>query len=212
MLVWAWEFLRRNPDYRCFWTEKAVRFINDEGFISNEAGSVMREAEERFGIVPFPHDPASSDRPIFRATAIHPIWRNSDGLPMEVTLGPNEIGYVFDLSAPLDGQFARALKDAKSLQDTRVKEGKLEYHSPKARDDKYIIYLRIIDAEDDGVNQDEIAEVIFSRFTNEHPDYHRNRTFRNHRAAAMRLRDANYRLLATLALSPTNAKKVRAVN
>jgi hypothetical protein len=200
MLVWAWEFLRRNPDYRMFWAEKAARLVGADGFVSNEAGLVMREAEERFGILIFPCDPASSKYPFFSAIAVRQIFGG------DVTLKANETSYVFDLTSPLEGQFARALNDAKEIQKRRVKQGKFKFRDPKERCDKYTAYLRIIDAEDAGINQSEIANILFPTFTNEHPENQLMQTFRNHRKAALRLRDTDYRLLASLAIAPGNAK------
>ncbi len=109
MLVWTWEFLRRNPDYRRFWTEKAARHLHLDAlgvrFVDDDAGPVMREAEDRFAIKLFPLDPTSSSLPKFSATFIRQIWRNSDGFPTNIALKTNETGYIFDLTSPLEGQF-----------------------------------------------------------------------------------------------------------
>jgi Uncharacterized conserved protein (DUF2285) len=212
MLVWAWEFLRRNPDYRTFWTEKAAHHLHLDAsarcFVDNDAGPVVREAEDRFGIGVFPLDPTSSSSlPKFSATFIRRLWRNSDGFPIRLALKTNETGYIFDLNYPLEGQFLRALQNAKELQNHRAQQGKIDLRSnPKERYDKYTTYLRIIDAEDAGTNQSEIADILFPTFTNEHPEYQRRQTFRNHRKAALRLRDTDYRLLASMAIAPGNAK------
>jgi hypothetical protein len=116
MLIWAWEFLRRNPSYRRYWRDKARHCYTDDGYIDDDALPIFKEAEENFGIAFFPPNPSSGKAPIFTCHCVREI-RNYGGVPNTKTmLKDSEIAYIFDLSVPLDIQFSVALKSAKSTQ------------------------------------------------------------------------------------------------
>ena len=206
MLVWAWEFLRRNPDYRRFWFEEAAQFIDEEGCIRDGAGPVMEEAENRFGVTFFPQHPASTIYPKFSSLWMRKLRPTPDGTPNQVKLKAKELGYAFDLTLPLEGQFARALSDAKTLQKIRVDRGDFKFKYAKERSDKYVTYLRILDAEDCSADKTDVADVLFPSIENTYPDNPRLKTYRNHLNAAIRLRDEGYRSLASLASVPGKTK------
>ena len=48
MVIWAWEFLRRNEKFRDFWVNKVEPFIRADGRIS--MGIPYHEMKEKFGI------------------------------------------------------------------------------------------------------------------------------------------------------------------
>ena len=103
MLVWAWEFLRRNPEYRAFWSKKAAKLIHPDGYIIEPFHEAVKEAEERFGTCIFPTNPSSKKPEKFRPTSIHMIRPTSDRQPFSINLKDHEIGYLFDLTLPLEG-------------------------------------------------------------------------------------------------------------
>jgi Family of unknown function (DUF6499)/Uncharacterized conserved protein (DUF2285) len=204
MLRWAWEFLRRNPEYRKRWENMASKFIDNEGYALDGSLPVIKEFAERFGLVAplIPSNPASKEPPWFKASMVRELRPPSVALKLK----PTELGYVFDLTMPLEGQFARALWQAKSVQKGWVDRGRVQFRNTRTRADKYITYLRIIDAEDSGCSPREIRDKLFANMDNEHPTFHRKEAFRDHRTAAMRLRDSDYRLLAAMVVRPGTIK------
>ena len=115
--------------------------------------------------------------------------------PIEV----DQVGYIFDLKLPLDRQFELALSYAKALQRHRESQQLFDVENPRRREDKYADYLRIIDAKDLGVSHREIGDALFPHVENSHPDYARNRVVKQNWAAARRIRDGDYILLAAIA-------------
>ncbi len=118
---------------------------------------------------------------------------------MSTIVEVDQVGYIFDLKTPLERQFELALSYAKSLQRHRQSQGLFDVENPRKRQDKYVDYLRIIDAKDLGVETREIGEVLFPKVENSLPVYARNRVVNQNWAAAKRVRDRVYNLLASLA-------------
>jgi hypothetical protein len=174
--AWAWEFLRRNRQYREFWTKDVLPFVLAEGSIDVDASvgkcrsiktdgaeipwGVVKEVRDRFGLLAGPRNPRSSsvvglfmDRNAIREIYAHP--------EAQVRLARREVAYVFDLGRPLEPQFARALQDARGVRAHRVRTGEVEVEPARRRTDRYVLYLRVIDAEDAGDAPKRIKDVLF---------------------------------------------------
>ena len=147
MMVWAWEFLRRNHDYRAFFDETVRPWRMETGEYSEEADCAIAKALKRFGLLGFLPEPASSWAPFFESKSLR-VLRSAVETERAVKIGPADIGYIFDMTLPLERQFALALRDARTLRDHRSREGQVETLSPRGRPEKYVTYLRIIDAKD----------------------------------------------------------------
>jgi hypothetical protein len=111
----------------------------------------------------------------------------------QVRLSRREVAYVFDLGRPLEPQFARALRDARGVQAHRVRTGEVEVEGVRRRADKYVLYLRLIDAEDAGVDRKQIKNELLGNIPEQYPDNRRTVAFKDARRAAHRLRDVGYR-------------------
>jgi hypothetical protein len=61
---------------------------------------------------------------------------------------------------------------------------------------KYVTYLRILDADDSNAADSEIGGILFPNLSNIYPESLRSQTLANHRSAARRLRDSDYRRIA----------------
>ena len=193
LLYFAWQFLRRNHEYRKFWCESGVQFVDDDGGC---VGHIRAEAEARFGLLT-PCDPSNASGSFFAASGTHELrhFKSSNGI-CSYSLEESEIGYIFDMTMPLEGQFKKALKSAKALQAGRAQQGTLAFKNTKIRTEKYITYLRILDADDAAADEKEIGDRLFPTLENTHPDYRLRIKLRDFRNAAQRLRDFDYRLLA----------------
>jgi hypothetical protein len=203
MLVWAWQFLRRNPEYRAYWQEKVQPLIEEDGALGGSCGGVIDEVRRTFGLL-LPTPPAMPNGAHFAAVGVRRIqaWASYNPNRLE----PFEVGYIFDMTLPLGGQFAQALKDAKLFQKNRAQEGILTHKNPRETSKKYATYLRILDADDAGADQKTIENTLFPELNNHYPEFQRTKALRNHRKAAQRLRDTDYRLLAALAVASSNSK------
>jgi Family of unknown function (DUF6499)/Uncharacterized conserved protein (DUF2285) len=243
MRQWAWEFLRRNHDYRTFWRETIAPVCDDSGAIDDgklqaalnsydgkdweelcarmkrQHGCdwepfVQTQSPETWGLLSAA-DPRKSDGwrliQTFTGDPLH--WRDAPELVSPwaepifgtdvlraspgagkhtVTLAPEEMAIVFDLSRPLDGQLTAARR---AMIERAARLG-LKQSAPRRRTDKYPLYLRLLDAVDAGIAAGRIAKELFSDKSNEYPDYQQRQTFKNHAAQAERLRERGYRLLA----------------
>jgi hypothetical protein len=200
LLNFAWQFLRRNHEYRTFWVEKVVPVIDADGQWIDEPngiGHILDEAESRFGIVD-PREPTMNRGAYFAAAGVHQLRyiKSNNGI-CDISLKESDVGFIFDMTLPLEGQFVRALESAKRHQERRKQQGVLSFKNTKVRIEKYISYLRILDADDAAADPNEIGEALFPSLGNEYPDWRRRTALRDSRNAARRLRDQDYRLLVS---------------
>lgn len=236
MLVWAWEFLRRNEQFRSFWRNKVEPFIADDRVGRDHTGRFWpyyKEMQESFGI----QDPVSP-----RQNSIVPAFCD---LGMSYVLAPAvsyelpdvadqvevsplglvrpsranlskeeiqksatlslewfEMGVAIDLRFPIDDQLKAIGAMAKQDQLTLQKAGQISGPRPVKASKKYILYLRLLDAEDGGAKRAHIEEVLFPNVANRYPERRRSKALDNALAEARRLRDSGYRALAYRAKVP----------
>jgi transcriptional regulator len=167
---WAWEFLRRWPDYRNFWTQKVKPFIGASGrFINRDADGNFwphyDELVERFG-VDLPSPPQDSVPSCFVSSSLR--FFQYDGRDFQrIQLKKCEIAVVIDLARPLPTQFKRARKSAQEQQKL-LKPKRLKHARSRAA--AYVTYLRILDGEEVGVGSTEMADVLFPKVPNDYPE------------------------------------------
>jgi hypothetical protein len=195
MRVWAWEFLRRNHDYRTFWHDNIRPLIGSE---SDYFESIFVEMADQFGLVGIPPSPMAQNGAFFAAANICRIQKFRSEDPTTVKLQESEVGYIFDMTLPLEDQFAAALKDANEFRRYRKQQGLLALKNARETSAKYVTYLRILDADDSNADDSKIGEILFPNRSNIFPESQRSKTLTNHRCAARRLRDSGYRRLAAL--------------
>ncbi len=207
---WAWQFLRRNKEYRDFWAERVFPFIEEDGSFGDpfyeaalaemdrtgaekEVRSTFGEANHRFGLLIGPHDPRRANPPLMmEGTAVSVII----GSNSQLRLAPHQVAYVIDLRLPIAGQFARAEEDARTWQASRSSKLEFLVQDVRMRREKFVQYLRLIDGEDFGATDAEIGAVLFADKKDEYPDRARSKSLEYARGRAHELRDGDYRLLA----------------
>jgi hypothetical protein len=183
---WAWQFLRRNPDYQTDWQwfqatwavleaeygrppqrdfhrwQRDPRAYRQGLTELGTAESLLIECwmGQKWGFYKFPIDPAV-ERP---EVGTELLWRDDSMAPQLVEqsdadwLGGNltKIAYGFDLSQPLAPQFEQAQRFLRLLQRQRSKQGLITLETPRQRQHEWIRYLRYLDAEAAKVSAAEI--------------------------------------------------------
>jgi Family of unknown function (DUF6499) len=208
--VWAWEFLRRNPQYQELWEEYAAL---PHGLVySGHSAYALRDISERleqdFGVrnPARPEmttvDPEFEWRPIFIEQKprhwVLPVNVSDDDefeIPEIHLEDPAEVVVKFDLRAQINPQLiyvAELLKERlKRLTDAKVLRGE-----PRARFENYPNYLRVLDAKLSGITHETIgAEILKVK----DPEYQKPKAVYAFKTAK-RLRDGGYRFLAAVGL------------
>ena len=217
-LQWAWEFLRRNPEYQQLWSARiAPKYDPVHVDISlerigpnattqpmttrvrtplNEHGGFhdLRPFRDRFRITTVRQNPSESEAKVrfdaqFIRYADGPMPRGPrNGIP--TTLHECEALVWFDLQLPLDAQLQNAKELLSRLLKQKQRTLKNIPFSFRCRSEKYPRYLRLLDAKTAASADSEVAKVIYPRLSDEYPDYFGRHRVREDRAAAERLRDS----------------------
>ena len=187
---WAWQFLRRNPDYRADWHwfhtiwaaleadygrppardfqqwEKDPRAYREAVNEQGETESLLIECwmGQKWGFYKFPIDPDIT-RPQPGAEL---LWRPQPLIPQLVQatdqdwLGEDhaKVAYGFDLSLTLATQVDQAKRFLLMLQKQRSKQGSIRLEIPQQRHHDWTCYLRYLDAEFEDAPVDEIKAVL----------------------------------------------------
>lgn len=189
----AWEFLRRNPDYK-------KEYADWHAIHANDTVSVHSPMTDKWDLLAGPHDPDIQGTP----TTWH--FFNLPGLIGRVVFtrkpGSSKVSIRFELSAPLKPQIAAAEKYLRETQEWLVKERGL-----KARIDgaKYtnvdlVRYLQILDLIELGASNDEIAAICWPGTSNSYPDFQARQLVAKAKRVAKRIRDTGYRDVARMTL------------
>ncbi len=185
---WAWEFLRRNPEYRDAYS-KLTHVTCMEEF------SRLFDTVERFRLIDglYPPDPASSGDPrlSFRARWIRRYEYSERHPEQTIPISPGKILIELDLSLPVGPQ----LEYIRGI----FRKGAARYKVQNLAD-----YLRILDAKVDLSEHtySRIAETIFhklageEKITKDHPLAER---VKESYKVALNLRDSDYWKLVPLA-------------
>lgn len=191
MLQWAWEFLRRNPEYRAGWCEH-IKPSYDPAWQPNVGTNVgpahgvpadkQAVLVHRFGLETFPPSPDDDRPPLFIRTAL----RYTTEREARMLLYPGQIAVIFDLTRPVERQMA-AWK--KLFTELKKRAGHREHRN---RTKLFASYLRVLDGVTAGATHTEIGAVLFNNQSSEQ----RLITVRDYWDAATRLRDKDYLFIA----------------
>jgi Uncharacterized conserved protein (DUF2285)/Family of unknown function (DUF6499) len=190
---WAWEFLRRNPEYRAFWREHIEPFYDPtfqfqdvvgvvgpaHGVPANKQAKLVRH----FGLETFPPSPNDDYPPLFTGTGL----RYTAEREARLLLYPGQIAVIFDLTRPIKRQMAAARR----VFDEEKKQGKIP-GTHRNRIDQFALYLRVLDGVDAGATPTEIGAVLFGNQSTEQRLF----AVRDYRDAAEKLRDKDYLFIA----------------
>jgi hypothetical protein len=181
--------------------EKIQPFIGVNGFIYRDAAGnfwpYLDELRTRFG-VENPSPPQSATPSHFAANYISWV-ENERGEDQRISLGRHQVAYIFDLTRPLKYQFEMAEKSASREQEYRQKSGAINLKLSRNRDDeKFVLYLRILDAEEAGAMPKDIGDLLLPDIPGDYPENRRSKALVDKRKAAQKLRDGGYRSLLEL--------------
>jgi hypothetical protein len=208
--VWAWEFLRRNLQYQQLW-EKYAELAPGLIHLGHSAyvfADLNERFEQDFGVwTPAPPsmtiaNPDFRWRPKFieqnpRHWVLPVNISNDDEFEIpEIHLEhPAEVVVKFDLRSQINPQLVYVgellKKELKRLTGAKVLGGE-----PRTRFDKYLGYLRVLDAKLSGISHETIgAEILGVK----DPAYQKPTAVYAFKSAKL-LRDGGYRFLAALRL------------
>jgi hypothetical protein len=115
--------------------------------------------------------------------------------PEHIELEANQVTVTFDLGRGLDDQMSLTMEHLKFLQGQLADAGQVTIIEPRERK-QWAAYLRLIDAEDAGLTDNEIRELLFPAAESRE----RQRvTLRNYRKRAHHMRDVGYKQIASVA-------------
>jgi hypothetical protein len=190
---WAWEFLRRNPEYRLLWREHIEPFYDpifryqdeDVGSVEPAHGVPVDQQTKlvrRFGLDSFPPSPSDDRPPLFAQSGL----RYAGEREARILLCPEQIAVVLDLKRPVEPQVA-AIRTLIVSEKKRI--GRKEHRNQKS---KFTLYLRVLDGLDAGATHTEIGAALFRKQSQDQI----LAAVRDYRDAATKLRDTDYLLVA----------------
>lgn len=172
---WAWEFLRRNEQYKRDWQDtlpEHLEYIEDmkkqhlptehlEGYCSEDPDFLIpsMEAREKWGLTGLVNP--EQDHPSFQALTF------TTEFIRRRPLQDNEVNLTFDLNLPIKPQLERAFKFLSKIQ----KEQDRNIIRPKRHKENWVELLRIFDAYKLGAKPKLIASTLYPDLPNPYPDY-----------------------------------------
>lgn len=197
--VYAWEFLRRNPQYQNDFAEfvRTGKFLGYTRYILSDDGKYTPRHEDMRDWYGLSHesnnyDPNNTTPPIF-AKGDYPRILQKDGyLRSDAATDPDdlleivqeEVVDVLSTSHNLDHQISQIKDLLKQEQDKNS--------AFRKRKEKYIKYLRLLDADLMDASEAEILKKLYAKEEKSRSILHTNLK------AAQRLRDHNYKRLVSL--------------
>jgi hypothetical protein len=207
---WAWEFLRRNPEYqvdyhkfsvyvgrpRAMVGESYYDYMNrmeNEGKWSSPPSKLESEISLKYGISPRPCDPIiNCPLDIFfgkSKVGIAPWIQFGDDYP--TVPSDNHVSVVFDITQPLSEQIA----DAK-LMLLELAPPKNIARNKRLHKSKFLAYLRILDAKELDTDLSAIADVLLPNIRNDYPDYNAEKQLRANLIRAKSIQEGEYNSFA----------------
>lgn len=196
MGVWAWEFLRRNPEYQ-------HDFIKLEGLKKNKKlyMNEWRRLRDKYFVSNFidPREEISLDNHIafynpFDGIEIYAYKENETNIKYPLQKH-EDILIKFNLSEPIKEQIDSTYRILKYLQREFRNQKLIKVVSKKHHLDIFRDYLRILDAEAIGIDIDEIASVLLPTVENKYPDFLGRKRIKANSKAANQYMMHDYRYL-----------------
>nr|WP_287411694.1 DUF6499 domain-containing protein [Pseudodesulfovibrio sp.] len=188
---WAWEFLRRNPDYQQTWEEaqdnlpedSSARWKDpsDRDFVIDDTARA-----KSFGLKTGVLNPLT-DYPVFLDFIRHDDVRIITGTGDEL-IGPlpnYSVAIIFNIQKPLGPQLEEAKTRLNTIQrsfddvfqsgfnsqDSTISPVEIKKKAPTHKD-LWPTYLRVLDARQAGCDAKTIAKKVFPHYHNEYPEYY----------------------------------------
>lgn len=213
---WAWEFLRRNPEYQQDFSVLTTFFDCDKGVFRpkklaqygyDDATRALASFCEKYGLE-YAIFPPAPDRDFSRIGSLKASWGPAHVTYQDYFLGlgreqpalsptkPGEVVIRVDLSLPISTTIERVSALMEDLRSYLRQRGDIQQDGdPRFRPDKYPIYLRLLDAESCAASLDDMASEIYPGKSNSYPEYQGRDAARKALQAAERYRDSDYRLI-----------------
>jgi hypothetical protein len=180
---WAWEFLRRNPDYRKDWASVLARYLANPGdyfALGQTAAGYAEQVSADDSWNPLPEHPnfylpadespkwslrdivnPATDDPEFLAFVLQFgfLFFKREGAPLPVYPGGAKYPWTFfNLNLPLKPQLENARKMLAAEQKRQgIKPRQVKHHR-----ELWPFYLRLLDAEIDGRTPKQTADALES--------------------------------------------------
>ena len=203
MQRWAWEFLRRNPDYQADYAVQAA--IPNDGDPENAEKVLAIRAKYHVGKMP---DPASEYSPKVRRALKFTAFQGPSYLPylpnakkqgcLPVTQ-PGDISVKFNVSLSINIQLERAEIILKRFQRINEEQSWIEAKQKRRPGPEHLQrFLQILDGVRVGVPVREIAARLLPDDDDRAPDYPRRKIIRGNLQSARKLSQEGYVFLVYL--------------
>ncbi|CCK80033.1 DUF2285 domain-containing protein [Desulfobacula toluolica] len=211
---YAWQFIRRNAEYRKDWERELQHYLEKkelEGFEDLDINDPWffiapqkKSTVSKWGLCWLCNPDVNSPYIIFerqygdiqlsRLNEFHlgtPIDDIEKIKPLNVPDGKANL--IFDLRLPIKPQLKKAQELLLHTQEALKKTDKLKVESPKTHLDKFAVYLRIFDGYSDNAKTREIASEIYPNDDNRDTDYPANGKVKKNYKTAKELINGGYR-------------------
>jgi hypothetical protein len=183
--LWAWEFLRRNPEYRKDWEEAFAIWGKNKSDAPNHWAHLFGSScsTEKCQPETLSFESARVKWQLFQPEIINPdidkppfeypfplfytygYYYSKDELYLLSNLNDSEVVAVFDLAKPIQQQLEHFKSILEEEQNDLVKHSELEIPVVKNKPGYWKDQLRIFDAITAGSDEREIASVIYDEKT-----------------------------------------------
>jgi len=212
---WAWEFLRRNPEYRADWASlqdkiasgELIRDMNATTEANAHYASMNLAGKWDLYTMDDPYKAAIERhfRPHFRYTTDVSILQGDTGqgayrdgvLWVHWPLNP---ALRFNLLVPIEPQLEVARQILTRLRNQLKVADKVRVRTGKPQPDKFPLYVRVLDAYLDGAKDNEVGRALFA------DAYDPRLKAREVNEAARKLTNSGYR---DLLLTPSTWNRLR---
>jgi len=213
--LWAWEFLRRNPEYQEDWNrslKEHIEFCKEYKDVLSSLGaedqapenpdfSIPTTIPETWGLEALVNPEQPKPNKLRFVNDIGIILGKGTEIPLEdeaireVIIPQGKAFISIDLTKPIKPQLTHYQEVLLYLQERQKEKGLLTVENKRLHRDNWLIYLRVWDAMNDPSNpkDHEIAEMIFPFIPNEYPNYNGNKRVTDSCKSAERLIYGGYR-------------------
>lgn len=193
---WAWEFLRRNPDYRKdFYKKIGKNNLTYEVFNKPVIGFFEKKYRVKYPLSPAVNSPPNT----FRFVDVIIRSYNFDGIEWlldhsnhnKVRLEEGEFLVRINSNMPIKPQIDRIKRHVKTFDGSKTARKSAE---------SYDVYLRTLDALESGAEVKEIAAVLFPKIDNSYAAQHPvSKKIRDTiKPEALRLRSTGYHYIGIM--------------
>lgn len=194
--LWAWEFLRRNSEYRKDWKKMLAKFKCDP----ENHRLPFDDARSKWNLLG--GEIIDPDLDLDKVAVQHPLnifyeagvlyYENYFSILKVQDLEDSQAVLLFDLSMPIKTQYERVEKELLELQEEFLKGKKIPVRRNKNKQVLWKRYIRILDAYAANIKPKDIAAIIFPNIKNEYPEFSGTKNVHASFTEAQRLVNGKY--------------------